>query len=684
MKTCKWVFLPLAAIALLASCQNPNTSNPAGNTSGGDTSTSADTSTSSQITYKDAEEVLINTDGLPAEFFVNDEVQFTATVLPADAKQEVKWSVSNSTIAEISETGLFKCKGVGLTKVRATAENGIKANFDVVIREFVPVDSITVGKAQATVAANGGFLYMDTAVAPEEATNKKVVYTSDNESVATVDENGMVTAKAAGEANITATSKSDATKKATTKVTVTNQSWDNKAVVDLNANGKVDFQDAQNGAGVDAIPVGKSENIEILVVPYEFADYPFDQKTLDNIDALFNGDGEKDTGYWESVSSYYKKASYGKVNMHITIGEKYVTTDRAADLNNANSNYSAQAMRKAYNKYKSDHNTNGVEFDSDHNGYVDAIYIIYSAPDYSKVSSLNNSLFWAYVSWSTGDSADVNNPKPLTYMWASYDFMYGSGDTKVDAHTFIHETGHLMGANDYYNYNKGSSRKPLGGIDMMDENIGSHNAWTKMAYGWIDPIYVNGNAKVTLKSAQLQGDAVVIKDNWNGTAFDEMIVLELSTNDGLNALDSSRPYQSRPAVYSEPGIKMYHVDNRLGRKKNDGTIEYFKGTPTKATIGNYHQVACNTDDPERQRNETPELFYEIALIQSGKKATMLKNGANGTNADLFHTGDYFRFSDYSEFFYYEDKFNDGSKFNYEIYFEKVTKEEATRVIQKVA
>ncbi|MFA6662467.1 MAG: hypothetical protein WCS56_05495, partial [Bacilli bacterium] len=71
----------------------------------------------------------------------------------------------------------------------------------------------------------------------------------------------------------------------------------------------------------------------------------------------------------------------------------------------------------------------------------------------------------------------------------------------VDAHTFIHETGHLLGAEDYYNY-RGTSQ-PLGGLDMMDYNIGDHNLWTKMEYGWVDPIVVTGNAKVTIKTSQL-------------------------------------------------------------------------------------------------------------------------------------------------------------------------------------
>ena len=674
----KWILLPIAAMALIAACNG----NPNSNTPGGE-------STSQKSNFDPATSVEINADSVPEEVFVYDTFKVTATVLPATANQKVTWSSTNTRVATIDEEGNVSALATGTTTLRATTENGLKANQAIIVRKYTPVETLSVGKESVTIAADGGFHYMDALVGPEEATNKKVTYTSNNEAVATVDAKGMVTAKAAGNAIITATSVADNTKTAQTSVTVTAQSWDHKQVVDVNADNKVDFQDVQRAGGLDSIPVGKSTNIELLVVPYEFKDYPFKQKTLDDINILFNGNGAEDTRYWESVSSYYNKARYGKINIHVTVGEKYVSNDNAADINSG-STYSVNAAKTVLADYKTKHSTDGKEFDSDGNGIVDAVYMVYSAPDYSRVGSLNHELFWAYCHW-TGQGPNTASPSVNTYMWASYDFMYESGESKVDAHTFIHETGHLMGSNDYYNYNNSSSRSPLGGIDMMDHNIGSHNVWTKMAYGWLDPIYVDGNAKVTIKSAQEHADAIVIRDGWNGTAFDEMIIMELTTPTGLNELDAHTPYKSRPLVYDIPGIKMYHVDNRLGQKSGS-KINYFNGTPTRYNIAGYGQVSANSDNAER--NATPEFFYEIGLIQREGKATLIdsKISATATNNDLFKTGDYFRFEDYTAFFQREvtvgenkvKRFNDGSEFKYQIYFESVTAEEATIVIQKVA
>ena len=673
MNKLRWVILPVIAMALAVGCTGPGSNSNSPSSGSGDTS-------SSQPSYDPATEVVINETSVPEQVYVRDTFKVTATVTPATANPAVTWTSSNTSVATIDNEGNFAAIGVGATTIKATTENGLKASKQIKVKEYVPVESISVGKTSVNLAADGGFHYMDAVVGPEMATNKKVNYTSSNEAVAVVDANGMVTAKAAGNAVITAKAAGDESKTATTSVTVAASSWNNKQVVDVNENGKVDFQDVNNAAGSDAMPVGKCSNIELLVVPVEFPDYPFTSQMLADINTLFNGNGAQDTRYWESVSSYYNKASYGKINMHVTVAEKYAVTDNAKDVKTG-VRYSLNLAPTVLTKYKTDHNTDGTEFDADHDGYIDTLYMIYSAPDYSKVSSLDNELFWAYRH-ATGASKNTSSPTVNSYMWASQDFMYTNGTSRVDAHTFIHETGHLMGANDYYNYNKASSRSPLGGIDMMDHNIGDHNVWTKMAYGWLDPIYVNGNAKVTIRTAQQYPEAVLIKDGWNGTAFDEVIMLELSTPTVLNELDSKTPYDSRPIVYDQPGIKMYHVDNRLG-KRVGGRVQWFEGTPTKSNIGSYSTVTANSDNSER--NDTaPDYFYECGLIQAGKKATMLKNGASGTNADLFHTGDYFRFSDYQEFFLKETTFDDGSTFDYQIYFESVTATEATIVIQKVS
>ncbi len=88
------------------------------------------------------------------------------------------------------------------------------------ISVVVPVESVEVDPADYTFEKPGDTVDLTTVVKPEDATNKKVVYTSSDEKVATVDADGKITAVAEGSATITAASAEDDTIFATCKVTV--------------------------------------------------------------------------------------------------------------------------------------------------------------------------------------------------------------------------------------------------------------------------------------------------------------------------------------------------------------------------------------------------------------------------------------------------------------------------------
>lgn len=85
--------------------------------------------------------------------------------------------------------------------------------------EPVKVSAISVNPTTMTLTV-GATGTVTATVEPADATNKKVNWSSDNETVATVDANGKVTAKAVGTATITVTSAADSTKSATCKVIV--------------------------------------------------------------------------------------------------------------------------------------------------------------------------------------------------------------------------------------------------------------------------------------------------------------------------------------------------------------------------------------------------------------------------------------------------------------------------------
>ena len=112
-------------------------------------------------------------------------------------------------------------KGVapGTAVITATAASGHQAQCTVkVINQ--PVTSIKLSKTKASVLLQSGTLKLKATVAPKDAYDKTLVWTSDAPEIATVDENGVVTVHAAGEATITAAARDGSGKTASCKVTV--------------------------------------------------------------------------------------------------------------------------------------------------------------------------------------------------------------------------------------------------------------------------------------------------------------------------------------------------------------------------------------------------------------------------------------------------------------------------------
>ena len=141
-----------------------------------------------------------------------------ATVAPSDATNKTyTWSSSNESVATVSG-GVVTAKAVGTATITVTTADGGKTATCVVsvAASSVAVTGVTLSSTTASLTV-GGTTTLTATVAPSNATDKTVTWTSSNSSVATVS-GGTVTAKGAGTATITATASG---KTATCTVTVT-------------------------------------------------------------------------------------------------------------------------------------------------------------------------------------------------------------------------------------------------------------------------------------------------------------------------------------------------------------------------------------------------------------------------------------------------------------------------------
>ena len=134
----------------------------------------------------------------------NESQQLTATVLPAEASQELMWTSSDESVATVSQSGLVSAVAAGNAVITATTTDGtdLSASCDVTVLQ-VQAESIQLNVTTAGLN-EGSTLQLTATVLPEECNIKTVAWESNNPSVATVDSNGLVTTHSVGTATITA------------------------------------------------------------------------------------------------------------------------------------------------------------------------------------------------------------------------------------------------------------------------------------------------------------------------------------------------------------------------------------------------------------------------------------------------------------------------------------------------
>lgn len=427
------------------------------------------------------------------------------------------------------------------------------------------------------------------------------------------------------------------------------------------------------------LPKGKKK---ILVLPITVKGYERNASDLtkENIEKTFFGDANE-TG-WNSVSSFYYKSSYGQFELTGTVADWYECGYTAEEIvalgNESDASGTRRILNAAVEAYKTANDTDCSEFDFDKDGYIDGVWMIYSAPNYTHLSSLSKETFWAYTYWN-GEDANPSSPVANAFSWASYDFMYeGYGLFKLDAHTYIHETGHMLGADDYYDYNNWAC--PMGCIDMMDYNIIDHNAFTKFEMGWVKPYVITTEGELTLRPSQSTGDCVLIPttNGWNGSVFDEYIMLEYYSPTGLNLKDSTTRYMGYPLGFSEYGVRIYHVDARLCKISAMGISYTDEIASNPSLVDFYFTDIAHSNTPSsvegESRNRLNDQYRLIQEIDCTNKRNFGKKNPNNIadNSTLFQTNDVFSFEAYKDSFADIKKMNDGSEFDWYVSFGKMS------------
>lgn len=160
-----------------------------------------------KVTVKVAAKDITVPDNLDVKLNDGNETTVEATVSPADATDvKVSYASTDEAMATVDKDGRVQVLQPGECDIVTTlTQEGKKVvEKKTHIKAFYEVEGITLDKTEGILTA-GNTVTLNATVLPEEIADETIVtWTSSDEKVATVDENGKVTAIAAGEATITA------------------------------------------------------------------------------------------------------------------------------------------------------------------------------------------------------------------------------------------------------------------------------------------------------------------------------------------------------------------------------------------------------------------------------------------------------------------------------------------------
>ncbi len=147
------------------------------------------------------------------EIHIGKEMQLSATVLPSEAlsNTRVTFVSDNPQVATVDPNGRVQALSVGRATITVIAESTLVGSEDLVYRDFVtisvinPVERIELNARDNFAVTADREYRVGYTIYPENATNKNVVLTVDNEDIATVGMAGTIIFKEKGEVNVTVT-----------------------------------------------------------------------------------------------------------------------------------------------------------------------------------------------------------------------------------------------------------------------------------------------------------------------------------------------------------------------------------------------------------------------------------------------------------------------------------------------
>ncbi len=377
---------------------------------------------------------------------------------------------------------------------------------------------------------------------------------------------------------------------------------------------------------------------KLLVIPVDFSDSPGNPDGPLALSQAFFGRAQE--GDYPSVAAYYDASSYSRFHLSGSVAPSYFRSPYSvSELDLVRTAKKKKAvLQDLYETAVTWYDATYPDRPSAEFRSVDAkgrsflpVYFVYDAPFTQKedgsmdltrmlsATSLSDPapIFWSPLSLCLDDKGNIN-PRSL-----------------------VHGVGHLLGLPDLNDPKSPSDlSSPLGNTDPMGSGFGDHNPWSKFLLGWIRPRIVTGNATISLHPFADSGDAVLLGRNWNGSLYDEYLLLVYGTPGGLGHFDA----RVDGGALNGYGLLAYAVDSRLGVYSSSTGERLSYLTPSTDLTGKTVDFyASNAGGKQEGDVISGEFLIQLLDASSGSKALVPHFVAQGKESDeardvYFHPG----------------------------------------------
>lgn len=298
--------------------------------------------------------------------------------------------------------------------------------------------------------------------------------------------------------------------------------------------------------GPKVLPAEGAPSVLTLLV--SFSDMPGVTDPAVVEDRVF-GDGEPGAFPYESLTEFYRRASYDALEITGSVLGWYTTSYPREEV--VETYAGRQNLIKEVINYYDDEGHDFSQYDNDGDGVIDYLAVVWTGAHGEWAE-----FWWGYQTSFWNDNFTVDGVRIGTYSWQWENYAWPGEFTP---NVLIHETGHALGLPDYYDYDDNiGPRGGVGGLDQMDSNWGDHNAFSKWVLGWLEPeVYNQDLNDVGLSpSDEFPSAAVFMHGDPVSDPSDEYFIVQVRRRAGNDA------------DYPAQGLLIWHVDARTDEAGN--------------------------------------------------------------------------------------------------------------------